>query len=43
MPDGLTSGNKPPDMLKKLTKPFTKALISVDKPSAWYRQALGHG
>jgi len=31
MPDGLTSGNKPPDMLKKLTKPFTKALISVDK------------
>ena len=31
MPDGLTSGNKPPDMLNKLTTPFTKALISVDK------------
>jgi len=28
---GLTEGSKPPDMLKALTKPFTKAIISVDK------------
>jgi len=28
---GLESGEKPPDMLKKLTKPFTKLVSSVDK------------
>merc|ERR1711998_503917 len=28
---GLTSGSKPPDILKALTKPFTKAIISIDK------------
>merc|ERR1719198_2310942 len=27
----LESGEKPPDMLKKLTKPFTKLVSSVDK------------
>merc|ERR1711998_256165 len=28
---GLASGEKPPDILKALTKPFTKAIISIDK------------
>ena len=28
---GLTKGSKPPDILKALTKPFTKAIISIDK------------
>jgi len=28
---GLTEGSKPPDMLKALTKPFTSAVVSVDK------------
>ena len=28
---GLNSGDKPPDMLKALTKPFTKEISSVDK------------
>merc|ERR1711998_520806 len=28
---GLSSGEKPPDILKALTKPFTKAIISIDK------------
>ena len=28
---GLQSGDKPPDILKALTKPFTKAIISIDK------------
>jgi len=31
LPDGLESGEKPPDILKKLTKPFTKAILSIDK------------
>merc|ERR1719198_2433832 len=29
--DALTSGEKPPDILKVITKPFTKAIISIDK------------
>ena len=28
---GLTSGEKPPEMLKKLTKPFTKMVVGIDK------------
>merc|ERR1712022_27284 len=28
---GLASGEKPPDILKALTKPFTKSIISIDK------------
>ena len=28
---GLAPGEKPPDILKVLTKPFTKAIISIDK------------
>jgi len=28
---GLASGEKPPDMLKALTKPFTKTILSIDK------------
>ena len=28
---GLTSGSKPPDILKALTNPFTKAIMSIDK------------
>merc|ERR1719502_1340277 len=28
---GLASGSKPPDILKALTKPFTKLVISLDK------------
>ena len=32
IPAGLKDGaSKPPDMLKALTKPFTKAISSVDK------------
>jgi len=31
VPDGLESAEKPPDFLKKLTKPFKKEIISVDK------------
>merc|ERR1719453_1692005 len=28
---GLVSGEKPPDILKAITKPFTKAIMSIDK------------
>merc|ERR1719238_85721 len=31
LPEALTSGEKPPDILKVVTKPFTKAIISIDK------------
>ena len=31
LPEGLASSEKPPDILKALTKPFTKAVISIDK------------
>jgi len=31
LPDGLESAEKPPDILKKLTKPFTKAILKIDK------------
>ncbi|MAA50186.1 MAG: hypothetical protein CMP83_08425 [Gammaproteobacteria bacterium] len=31
LPHGLASGEKPPDILKKLTKPFTRAILSIDK------------
>jgi len=31
LPQGLQSAEKPPDILKVLTKPFTKSIISIDK------------
>ena len=31
IPSSLQSGQKPPDLLKALTKPFTKMIMSVDK------------
>ena len=31
IPDDLKSGDKPPDFLKVITKPFTKIVMSVDK------------
>merc|ERR1719198_1090855 len=31
LPEGLASGEKPPDLLKTITKPFTKLVMSVDK------------
>ena len=28
---GVSKGSKPPDMLKAITKPFTKLIVQIDK------------
>lgn len=28
---GISKGSKPPDMLKAITKPFTKLIVQIDK------------